>query len=558
MGWNSWDCFGTTVTEAQFKANASVMAKDLLRVGYDTATVDIQWYEPQATGFDYKPGAKLTLDGYGRLLPALNKFPSSAGGAGFKTLANWTHKQGLKFGIHLMRGIPRQAVEANMPILGTSLRARDIANVSDMCSWNPDMYGVDMGKPGAQEYYDSVFRQIASWGVDLVKVDDLSRPYEAHRLEIEGIRRAIDRSERKIILSMSPGETPVSEHAHAAEHANIWRISDDFWDSWPALLSQFERLRKWSEVRVDGTWPDADMLPLGTLAHGSRKTNFSIDEQRTLMTLWGIARSPLIIGADLSVADPALLNLLRQKEVVAMNQFGKAPKFVSEQDGLVTWTTVDTRNGDRYVAVFNTQSIGFGSKRNLATSPLNVNRQVPIQSLELALTGSDQLTLTTGNAGDGIMFDHSVWLNPRIEMLDGSTVLLSTLKPIRSQSGYGPVSTTLDPENNPLHVGGQLPKNAISAHAPSEVVFDLPVGAVRFFSECTLTDKALAQKFGGTVSFEAIGLSKPKGLPQEGIRYKFDPTQFGIPSTAKVTRVWPQVGDLIPWHGCQIYRILKN
>ena len=177
LGWNSWDCFGTAITESQFRENVSVMATKLKPFGWEYATVDIQWYEPQAKGFDYNPAAVLTMDGNGRLLPAPNRFPSSVNGSGFRVLADWTHKKGLKFGIHLMRGVPRQAVEKALPIFGSKITCADIADKVRICPWNSDMFGVDMTKPGAQEYYDSVFKLIASWGVDFVKVDEIGRAH---------------------------------------------------------------------------------------------------------------------------------------------------------------------------------------------------------------------------------------------------------------------------------------------------------------------------------------------------------------------------------------------
>ena len=109
MGWNSWDGFATTVTEAQTRAQADFMAQKLHQHGWQYIVVDIQWYEPNATGFDYHKGAKLDMDEFGRLMRATNKFPSAANGQGFKPLADYVHSLGLKFGLHLMRGIPRQA-----------------------------------------------------------------------------------------------------------------------------------------------------------------------------------------------------------------------------------------------------------------------------------------------------------------------------------------------------------------------------------------------------------------------------------------------------------------
>ncbi len=298
MGWNSWDIFGTTVTERQTKEQADAMAEKLLPSGYDVLTVDIQWYEPESQSHVYKAGARLQMDGYGRLMPAVRKFPSAEDGKGFKPLADYVHGKGLRFGIHIMRGIPRQAVDRNTPVLGTELRARDIAVTDSTCPWNPDMYGVDATRPGGQAYYDSIIGLYASWGVDYIKCDDISRPYnDVQKAEIEALRKAIDKCGRPIVLSLSPGATPIDAGPHVSQHANLWRITDDFWDRWGLLRAMFERLHAWEPYRRPGAWPDADMLPMGTIEFG-RKTAFTKDEQYTLMSLWAIARSPLMIDGQ--------------------------------------------------------------------------------------------------------------------------------------------------------------------------------------------------------------------------------------------------------------------
>jgi len=355
MGWNSWDCFGTTVTEAQTKAQADYMARNLAQYGWQYIVVDIQWYEPEAKGFGYRPNATLCMDQWGRLWPATNRFPSSAGGVGFKALADYVHGKGLKFGIHLLRGIPRQAVRANTPVKGTAAHAADIANTNSICPWNPDMYGVDMTKPGAQEYYDSVFELIASWDVDFVKVDDISRPYHQHKTELEAIRKAIDRTGRAIVLSLSPGETPLDAGPHVVRHANMWRISDDFWDRWPALLEQFGRLAKWAPYCGPGHYPDADMLPLGVIRF-SQRTRFTKDEQVTLMSLWCIARSPLIFGGDMTKMDDWTLSLLTNRAVLAVNQNSTNNKQLFNRDGLVAWVADAPGSPDKYLGLFNTRN----------------------------------------------------------------------------------------------------------------------------------------------------------------------------------------------------------
>jgi len=362
MGWNSWDAYGTTVREEQVKANADAMARDLARYGYRYVVVDIQWYQPTAQGHGYMPGAALAMDAYGRLVPAVNKFPSSANGAGFKPLADYVHALGLLFGIHIMRGIPRQAVRANTPILGTPYHAADVADTTNGCAWNPDMWGVDVRKPGGQAYYDAIARLYASWGVDFVKADDMG----SHRfqpLEIRALRRALDRSGRRIVLSISPGPAPLDSAAFFAGNAELWRISDDFWDEWRLVRAQFDYACDWARfVGVRHTWPDADMLPLGRLrlvdsaGHGA-PTRLTADEQRSVMTLWSIFRSPLIVGGDLPTLDVPTLALLTNPEVLAVNQRGRAPRQVLERPGLRVWRSTAPGSADQYVAVFNLDSV---------------------------------------------------------------------------------------------------------------------------------------------------------------------------------------------------------
>jgi hypothetical protein len=331
------------------------MADKLKSHGWDIITIDIQWYEPLAHSTAYRRGAKLEMDANGRLIPAANRFAMTAATRSFKPMADYLHAKGLKFGLHLLRGIPRQAVENKLPVLGTSYTAADVANTNSLCSWNTDMYGVDMTKPGAQEYYDSVFALMASWDLDYVKVDDLSSPY--HKDEIEAIRKAIDRSGRKIVFSTSPGATPVSQGAHIEANANLWRVSNDFWDGWPQLYEQFARLNNWTPFRGPGHWPDADMLPLGNVRAWQTRddwTHFTKDEQFTLMSLWSIARSPLILGGNLPKNDDFTLALLVNDEVIAVNQNSANNHQLFNTNNQVAWIADVPGSKDKYLAVFNT------------------------------------------------------------------------------------------------------------------------------------------------------------------------------------------------------------
>ncbi|MBP3950938.1 glycoside hydrolase family 27 protein [Bacillus suaedae] len=361
MGWNSWDCYGAAVKEEEVRANADYMAQHLKEYGWDYVVVDIQWYEPGANSSLYRPFVPLEMDEYSRLMPAANRFPSAANGNGFKELAKYVHDLGLKFGIHIMRGIPRQAVHANTALLGTNVRARDIAHPNSICPWNTDMYGVDASKEGAQEYYDSLFQMYAEWGVDFIKVDDIaaSRLYHVHLPEIELIRKAIDKCGRDIVLSLSPGPAPVEHAEELKANANMWRMTDDFWDKWELLHDMFDRCERWYSHVQPGNWPDCDMLPLGHIGIRSvdgggsdRWTRFTKDEQVTMMTLWSIFRSPLMFGGELRDNDEWTLSLLTNAEVLSMHQNSHSAKLVSRQDDKIVWMANDD-NGNTYVALFN-------------------------------------------------------------------------------------------------------------------------------------------------------------------------------------------------------------
>ncbi len=360
MGWNSWDCYGASVTEDEVRGNAEYMAKHLARFGWQYVVVDIQWYESTARTSAYNPFAYLEMDEYGRLIPAVNRFPSAKDGKGFGPLAEFVHGLGLKLGIHVMRGIPRQAVHHNTRIVGTDARARDVAHPNSICWWNTDMYGIDSCRMGSQAYYDSVFALYASWGVDYVKVDDIAHVYSAG--EIELIRDAIDRSGRDMVLSLSPGPTPIEHAEHVRRHANLWRMTGDFWDRWEDLHASFDKCNAWSAYVGPNTWPDADMLPLGHIGirsceHGlgDRWTRFTRDEQVTLMTLWCIFRSPLMFGGELRDNDDWTLSLLTNPEVLRVLTHSCSGAQLS-RTGIygdhIVWTSAD-EDGSRYLALFN-------------------------------------------------------------------------------------------------------------------------------------------------------------------------------------------------------------
>jgi hypothetical protein len=357
MGWNSWDSYGLTVTEDEFKANVSWLHAHLQPLGWKYVVVDEGWYLRS-------PGQKgaaqgFVMDATGRYQVAENRFP-----AGFKPLADWVHAQGLKFGLHIIRGIPREAVDKNLPIAGSSFHAADAANTSDTCRWNSDNYGLK-ANAAAQAYYDSIARLYAGWGIDFIKVDCISKPYKAD--EIRMMSAALKKTGRPIVLSLSPGPTPVEEADDIRKYAQLWRISDDMWDTWSApegetfpagLVRQFDRTAAWASHIEVGHWPDADMLPLGYLGPrpgwgDPRSSRLTADESRTLMTLWAMARSPLIAGTNLTRMDPATEALYTNPEVIAVDQHSRGNHQRSHSGPIVVWTALPATGPGHYVAIFN-------------------------------------------------------------------------------------------------------------------------------------------------------------------------------------------------------------
>jgi len=371
MGWNSWDCFGMDITDEQVKSTADYMAKYLKSYGWEYVVVDMGWFYADSLNtknFRMRKPPQY-IDEYGRLIPNTLKFTSASSGKGLKPVADYVHNLGLKFGIHIMRGIPWQAVEQNTPIKGTPYKAKDITNYADSCRWYHGMIGIDMTKPGAQEYYNSLLELYKEWGVDFIKADDMLNPY--CEKEIEGVSKAIKNAGRPIVLSLSAGPLPVDKIDHLRQNAQMWRISGDMWDDWSYIKKTFEYCRTWQDFIMPNHWPDCDMIPLGklringtdgalanrikkqreeTINEYDRLTN---DEKYTLMTLWIIFRSPLMMGGNLMENDEMTLKLLTNNEALAVNQKSINNHELRATDNEIIWVADDPETGAKYVAMFN-------------------------------------------------------------------------------------------------------------------------------------------------------------------------------------------------------------
>jgi alpha-galactosidase len=393
MGWNSWDSWGLTINEQQFRDSVTWFHNNLQRFSYQYVVIDEGWFLEHPENPTGQQNYTMSSDGL--YMPALNRFPSAAGGKGFRPLADWVHSQGLKFGIHIIRGIPREAVQHSLKIAGSHFTAAEAADTSDTCSWNSDNYGLKNDK-AAQAYYDSVAELYARWGVDYLKVDCISRPWKAD--EIHMMREALHRTGRAIVLSLSPGPTPLEDAQDAVHSAQLWRISDDMWDLWskPAdaqafpqsLKNQFTLLAKWNPFAGPGHWPDADMLPIGYLGptpgwEQPRHSRLTRDEVHTMLTLWSIARSPLFIGTNLLKMDAFTESALTNPEIIEVDQYSENNHPLFQKGDIDVWTASAPEHAGEYFAIF-----------NLSDSPQTLNYSLQDLWLRQDLGRSDHIETT--------------------------------------------------------------------------------------------------------------------------------------------------------------------
>lgn len=369
MGWNSYDRFGIMINEAEAKAQADAMARLLLPRGWNYFVIDGGWYRPSRAPEEPAAGENAaSVDSWGRCIPDEKRFPSSAGGAGLRPLADYVHERGLKFGLHVMRGIPRLAARDKLPVLKTNRNADELADRQSVCPWSKTMWGLDWSQPEAQAYYDSIFSLYAGWGVDFVKMDDVvgyapqpGAPAPYHERDVEAARAAADASGREMVLSLSPGDfATAGMAAHMKRYAQTARVSADFWDVWKNLKRQFDLLPAWTEHIGDGFWPDCDMLPIGMIGmrkdgtrEPDRPSRFTRDEQQLMMTLWAICRSPLFFGGDIALLDEPTLALLTNAEVLAVNQHSRGNRQLFRRGEQVAWIAERPQGTGKYVALFN-------------------------------------------------------------------------------------------------------------------------------------------------------------------------------------------------------------
>ena len=359
LGYNSFDSYGINIYEEVAMKEIDAFIEKFAKYGYEYFVIDNGWFAyPESKKIEglLVPVADKTnpsdvfCDEYGIPKPAKEYFPN-----GLKPMIDKLHAKGLKFGVHLMRGIPRVAVERNLPIKGTKYKAKDIYTTFDDCTWCTFMHGVDMTKPGAQEYYNSVFKQFAEWGIDFVKVDHVTH----FPAEIEGYVKAIEQCGRPIMLSLSAGGTANLDYLTTYKKTNLVRTTPDIWDEQIALERSFASMRKWQGLEQPGFWPDLDMIPFGELCllrlpnvqkPNSNKTaeevmgkmhhwcKFSEAQKETFITQRAIAASPIMIGGSMITMDDHSYKLLTSADMLGCVNNGVHGKLIHEDKNIELWS----------------------------------------------------------------------------------------------------------------------------------------------------------------------------------------------------------------------------
>jgi len=400
MGWNSFDSYGVYLHEKAAMENLEAFAEILKPHGYEYFVIDAGWFGEfkLQEGTIYpaeKHASKVNFNEFGLLQPSDTYFPN-----GLQPIIDRCHELGLKFGLHLMRGIPRAAVIANTPVIGTKYFAQDIADTTSICAWNHQNYGIDMSKPGGQEFYNSLINQMAGWGVDFVKYDDIV-PFPE---EVKAVAKAISQCGHPIVLSLSPGGNVDPDNLEAFKKGQMLRVTPDIWDDQRGINECFEAWRKWVGKEQPGFWIDMDMIPFGQLQLMSQKpagvngnetkrelmqkmksgeldtfellagkgfnrwSEFTKDQMYTFITLRALSASPLMIGGDLPTIDEFSLKLITHKDILECNQNGVMGRLVYESGSIEIWKTTKKDSEDGWIGIFNRST----DKRVISLSPENL------------------------------------------------------------------------------------------------------------------------------------------------------------------------------------------
>jgi hypothetical protein len=399
MGWSSWSFLRLGADARQVEGEARALVRTgLARAGYRYLNIDDGWYQcpgPQGPN----------VDAYGRWVVNSAAYPSVGSKNGIQALAAYVHRLGLKFGIYETAGISSQAVKENTPILGTSYTADDIATTKPQNNYNcGGMLKIDYSKPGAQAYVDSVVDELASWGVDYIKLDGITNSNGA---DVKAWQAAIHQSGRPIVLNITQGSYTIKLAPVLKKYANQWEFAPDIEINGPdegsanacnnppftGCLSvfpltsyrhwsdRFGDVAKWQPYGGPGGFNDYDSIEVGD---GTPDSGMTLAASESQLSLWSLGSAPLILGSDLSKSvtnaygtsagiTPRDYRLLTNRSVIEVDQDAIDASRIADvgtpgrKPGHQVFAKVE-RSGDAIVGLFNTTTKLSSSAVSISTT----------------------------------------------------------------------------------------------------------------------------------------------------------------------------------------------
>ena len=394
MGWSSWSFLRMGVDTAEIEAEAkALVTTGLAAAGYRYVNIDDNWYEcPGPDGPN--------VDQYGRWVINSTEFPSVGNDNGMQVVSEYVHSLGLKFGVYETPGISDQAVMQNTPILGTSYHADDIATTTAQNNYNcGGMTGINYSAPGAQAYVDSVVNELASWGVDYIKLDGITNSNVA---DVEAWSAAIRHSGRPMVLNITQGSYTIKIAPELEQYANQWEFAPDIEINGPdegsadacnaapftGCLSvfpltsfshwkdRFNDVARWQPYGGPGGFNDYDSIEVG---NGTANSGMSVAAEQSQLSLWALGSAPLILGSDLTSAvtnaygtssglDPTDFRMLTNGNMIAIDQDAIDASRIYDVGNAEIFAKTE-HSGDGIVGLFDTSTNISAANDTISTTP---------------------------------------------------------------------------------------------------------------------------------------------------------------------------------------------
>ena len=422
MGWSGWSFLRLGANASQVEGEArALVSTGLKAAGYDNVDIDDGWYQcpgPQGPN----------VDADGRWVVNTANFPDVGSENGIKALAAYMHSRGLKFGIYETAGISSQAVAENTPILGTSDTADQIATTTSQNNYNcGGMDAINYNAPGAQAYVDSVVDELASWGVDYIKLDGIT---DQNGPDIEAWQAAIHHSGRPMVLDATEGSFTTQLAPTLNKYANQWEYEPDIelngpdegladscntapytgclsvfpLTSYSDWSDRFDGVAQWQPYGGPGNFNDYDSIEVGD---GAKDSGMSLAASESQLSLWSLGSAPLIIGSDLTSSvtnaygssaglTATDLKLLTNAQVIKVDQDSIDAARIAEvgtpgdSAGNQVFAKVE-RGGDAVVGLFNTDA-------KLSSGPVTISTTAAALGLPFDAKGYQVQNLWSGQS----------------------------------------------------------------------------------------------------------------------------------------------------------------